>query len=290
MDDQEGERRIAETAACRDADFIPKVPEAGRVQVNAAGDRVQVMHNGLLVLADAYYGSFITRIVELLRGHHEPQEEKVFHEVLRVVPPGSTMLELGAYWAYYSLWFQRAVAGARNFMIELERDALECGRRNFQLNGMRGDFTRARVGRTSSAGWQEAGLGAKGGEVGQVCVRDFAQAKGLDTVDLLHADIQGNEYDMLRGCGDLFDQRKIGFVFLSTHSLKLHYKCLRHLTRRGYFIIAQHTPKESYSVDGLIAASASHGVVPPITISKKPISVRLRLKSTVYRCWYFFIA
>ena len=70
----------------------------------------------------------MTQIIERLKGHHEPQEEKVFHEVLKAVAPGSTMIELGCYWAYYSLWFQKAVKNARNFMIEPAKAALECGR------------------------------------------------------------------------------------------------------------------------------------------------------------------
>jgi len=283
MDAREAKRRVEAAAACRDADAIPKVPNAGQVRVDQAGQRVQVMHNGLLVLADGYYGSFTTQIIERLRGHHEPQEEKVFHEVLKVVPPGSAMLELGAYWAYYSLWFQHVIQGARNFMIEPQRDALECGMRNFQLNGLRGDFTRAFVGRVSSNGWQQDGVPGQNAEVGHVCVKDFARSKGLDSVGLLHADIQGSEYEMLCGCGDLLDQKRIGFVFLSSHSLKLHYQCLRYLARKGYWIIAEHTPKESYSEDGLIAASAAPGAVPPVEISKKPLSVRQKVKAAVFK-------
>jgi hypothetical protein len=124
MGEREVRWRVETAAACRDADFIPKVPNAAQVRVDEAGNRVQVMHNGLLVLADGYYGRFITEIIERLRGHHEPQEEKVFCEVLKAVPAGSTMIELGAYWAYYSLWFQQAVPNARNFLIEPEPTAL----------------------------------------------------------------------------------------------------------------------------------------------------------------------
>jgi hypothetical protein len=109
----------------------------------------------------------------------------------------------------------------------------------------------------------------------------------LGLLGLLHADIQGFEYEMLCGCGDLLDQKQIGFVFLSTHSLKHHYQCLRHLTQRGYSIITEHTPKESYSEDGLIAAAALPGAVPPVAISKKPLSLRLRLKTAVFKWLYF---
>jgi FkbM family methyltransferase len=276
-------RRVNEALLCADADYIPKVPEAGNVRVNEKGNRVQVMHNGLLVLADGYYGDFMTQIIERMKGHHEPQEEKVFHEVLKAVAPGSTMIELGCYWAYYSLWFQKEVKNARNFMVEPAKAALECGRRNFQLNGMRGDFTLARIGRTSSKGWQASGAGAANGEAPTVCVRDFVREKGIDNVALLHSDIQGFEYEMLQGCGDLIVRREIEFVFVSTHSLKVHFQCLKCLTRNRYTIIADHTPKESYSEDGLIVGAATPSAVPRVQISKRPVSARQKLKAAVFQ-------
>jgi FkbM family methyltransferase len=276
-------RRINEALLCADADYIPKVPDAGKVRVDEQGNRVQIMHNGLLVAADGYYGDFVTQIIERMKGHHEPQEEKVFHEVLKAVPAGSTMIELGCYWAYYSLWFQKAVKNARNFMIEPAKAALECGRKNFRLNGMRGDFTLARIGRTSSTGWVASGAEAADAAAPTVCVRDFVREKGIEKVTLLHSDIQGFEYDMLRGCGDLIAGRQIEFVFISTHRLKGHFQCLKHLTHSGYTIVAEHTPKESYSEDGLIVGTASPSAVPQVQISKRPVSARQRLKAAAFK-------
>src|SRR5271167_3344686 len=84
-------RRVAMTASCRDADYIPKVDGGGNV-VDAGSYRYQVMHNGVRVLEDCYYGRWMTELIRLLRGHHEPQEEKIFYELLRHIPPGSTMV------------------------------------------------------------------------------------------------------------------------------------------------------------------------------------------------------
>ena len=276
-------RRVNEALLCADADCIPKVPDAGTVRLDRNGRRVQVMHNGLLVAADGYYGEFVTQIIERLKGHHEPQEEKVFYEVLKAVAPGSTMIELGCYWAYYSMWFHHTVKNASNFMIEPARAALECGRANFQLNGMRGDFTLARIGRTSSPAWIASDAATAKGEPPTVCVKDFVREKRIEKVSLLHSDIQGFEYEMLQGCGDLITGRQIDFVFISTHSLKLHFQCLKYLARAGYTTIAEHTPKESYSDDGLIAAAASPNAVPPVQVSKRPVSARLKLKAAALK-------
>ncbi len=253
------------------------------VRVNDDGNRVQIMHNGVIVSADGYYGEVNTRIVERLKGHHQPQEEKVFYEVLKTLAPGSTMIELGCYWAYYSLWFHKAVKGARNFMIEPNKRALQCGINNFRLNRMSGDFTQAVVGKSSIEGWQRAGAGAENAAAGHDCVKDFVQGKGIEEVALLHCDIQGYEYEMLCGCGDLVDEKKIGFFFISTRSLKAHFQCLKHLVARGYVILAGHVPKAGYSEDGLLVASSVRSCQEPIEISKKPVSLRQRFKAAFFR-------
>ena len=68
------------TVSCRDCDLIPKVADAGQV-ISFEGKPVQIMHNGVRVVAGGYYGDWMMGIIERLRGHHEPQEEVVFHEV-----------------------------------------------------------------------------------------------------------------------------------------------------------------------------------------------------------------
>ena len=71
-------------------------------------------------------------------------------EILKVIPPGSTMMEMGAYWGYYSLWFQSAISGAKNIMVEPVEENLRIGRRNFKLNGREGIFVHAYAGSQSS--------------------------------------------------------------------------------------------------------------------------------------------
>ncbi len=80
--------RIELAASGRDTEEIPKVPDAGMVFHNTAGEAIQLMHNGVKVIADAYYGQFNSEIVKKLRGHHEPQQERVFHELLKLVTAG----------------------------------------------------------------------------------------------------------------------------------------------------------------------------------------------------------
>ena len=74
------------TVSCRDCDLIPKVPDAGKV-ISFEGKPVQIMHNGVRVVAGGYYGDWMTSIIERLQGHHEPQEEAVFHEISSMLRP-----------------------------------------------------------------------------------------------------------------------------------------------------------------------------------------------------------
>lgn len=249
--------RVALAAACRDADAIPKHPLAGQV-LERGRRRVQVMHNGLEVVADGYYGEFITRIISKLRGHHEPQEEKVFHAVLSTLGPSPVMIELGGYWSYYSLWFLKARPKGRAIIVEPIASRLEVSRANFGLNGMRAEFVMAAVGAADS-GEAEFCTGAESSIVPRVSVDGLRAERNVTDIDILHLDIQGFEGQALRGATKLLAERAARWIFVSTHrhledgrSMDLHEDCLCRLIGAGYDLVAAHTPEESYSTDGLI--------------------------------------
>ena len=76
------------------------------------------MHNGLLIFEGCYYGGWTTEIIRGLSGHHEPQEEPCFAEMLRMLAASEHssspfMVELGSFWAYYSMWFLTGVREGR---------------------------------------------------------------------------------------------------------------------------------------------------------------------------------
>jgi hypothetical protein len=48
--------RAEMTVSCRDCDPIPKVPDSGKV-ISFKGKPVQIMHNGVRVVAGGYYGA-----------------------------------------------------------------------------------------------------------------------------------------------------------------------------------------------------------------------------------------
>ena len=121
-----------------------------------------------------------------------------------------------------------------------------------------------------------------------ITVDELAKKEDLTKIEILHADIQGHEYAMLLGTTDLLKSKLVRFVFLSTHGFKIHAKCLGFLRKRRYKIIAEHTPGESYSVDGLIVACADWNV-DKIKVTKKPQGIRDRTKSLACRYLSYFV-
>ena len=220
--------------------FIPRVPDAGRILRGK-----QIMHNGLRINAGSYYGFEESILMHENRGVHEPQEERLFQEVLPHIEPGAVMIEMGAFWSFYSMWFNKTVCGARNYMLEPEGFNLESGRHNFRLNGMLGEFRHCGVG-------ERSGIMPSGVPI--ICVDDFVRTEGIAHVHLLHADIQGQEVAMLRGATFLFTNQLVDWIFVSTHSENLHADCLALLDEYGCLVVAAVQPSESYSVDGIIVA------------------------------------
>jgi FkbM family methyltransferase len=253
-------RRVLMTAGCADCREIPKVPLAGQTFAGPAG-RFQLMHNGVRILEDCYCGRWMTELIRRLEGHHEPQEEKAFHELLAYVPAGGTMVELGSWWAYYSLWFRARVPEARLFLVEPDPRNLEVGRQNFALNGADGRFFNYSVGRASQPA---APFRCDDGlvyPVPQISVDDLLTQTGIGRVDLLLVDIQGAELEMLAGAVRSLARGAIRFLVLSTHHHSIsgdpliHQKCLHFLQEHQAHVLAEHNIAESYSGDGLIVAS-----------------------------------
>jgi SAM-dependent methyltransferase len=256
-------RRVRMTVSCRDTDPLPKVSGAGEV-VEQDGQRVQIMHEGTRVIADGYCGSWMTDVIRGLRGHHEPQEELLFHHLLTHVRPGSLFVELGSYWAYYTNWYLGAVPGSTALCVEPDARNLDVGRRNLAINGRTSTFVQAFVGKPSTSS-RDASLG---------CLDMDAVIGRVDgkPIEVLHMDVQGAELAFIRSMRSAVEQRQVRFVVVSTHhesisgSATTHEDCVQALQALGAKVFVEHDVFESYSGDGLIVAgflSADRSIVLP---------------------------
>ena len=248
---------------CRDSDALPKVADAGRI-VDAPEGRVQIMHNGLRVKAGGYHGDWMAQIIRALRGHHEPQEELIFADLMRYVRHNSLIVELGAFWSYYSLWYLREIPGSRAFCIEPDPASLAVGRFNAELNSMadRMVYRQAWVGDGATT------------ELTAVCESDnvartlplmnmqaVSSLTGGQPIEMLHMDVQGAELGFLRSIAEVPAAQRPRFLVVSTHHSSIsgspttHVDCVAELRSLGAHVLVEHSVQESFSGDGLIVAS-----------------------------------
>jgi FkbM family methyltransferase len=261
------EERIALAQRGRDCDDLPKVPDAGQVQTEPDGTRVQIMHNGLKVLADGYCGEWMTRLIRLCQGHHEPQEERHFHQAALTLPQNATMIELGGNWSYYSAWFLHGQPARRAVVLEPDPANRAVGERTMQLNGLSAEFVAGFAGATPA----EPSLfpTERSGTLllPRLSVPQLMADCDIEFLDLLHCDAQGAEFDVLEGCRDLFLAGRVKLAFVSTHAHPIsgdpltHQHCIDLLKACGAVIEAEHDAWESFSGDGLIVAR--FGRAPP---------------------------
>ncbi len=256
-------QRTLMTIGCRDTDFISKVTGAG--QAIKRGDvTLQRMHNGIEVLYGGYYGDWMAHIIRGLNGHHEPQEEAIFHTLMRYIRHKSTIVELGCFWAYYTQWFLKEIPDSVALCIEPDKHNLEVGKQNTIINGHseRVRFINAWIGGESKPK-HEAPTET---EVTPIPIPmmnapDVLTEAQTHVIELLHMDIQGAELAFLKTISLKMAREKLRFIMVSTHhscisgSTTTHSDCLEALRNLGATILVEHDVIESYSGDGLILAS-----------------------------------
>lgn len=231
--------RIDKVKQSSDNNKIQHVRDAGKIFPG-----YQLMHNGIRITLGSYYDYGNTHLLVENKGVHEPQEEYVFQQVLPFIREGGTMMELGSYWAFYSLWFASVVKRARCMMIEPDPHKMNFGKLNFKLNALNGEF---RLGFID-------GYTNEGPAIPFYNVDHLMKLFRVDFLDILHSDIQGYEFKMLQGAKSALSNKKVGYIFISTHSNELHRQCIEELKKHGYIVVADADLDESYATDGIIVA------------------------------------
>ena len=222
--------------------FIERVADAGYVDKN----NCVILHNGnrVPIAGDfAYYAGF-SHILIFNRGVHEPLEEYCFQEMLKKIKIKSPIIiELGAYWAHYSMWVKKKFPEAKCYMIEPVLKNLECGKNNFRINNFSGEFINNSI---------------QNSEVGGSFQLDiFASEKKLTSINILHCDIQGFEVPMLESTKLIFENQIVDYVFISTHSEPIHRWVIKKFEKFKYKIEVSSGPdNHSTSYDGFVLASS----------------------------------
>lgn len=256
--------RIIMTAKCNDSDHIPKVENAGQVFIQE-NTPCQLMHNGLKVVPGGYYGAWMSKLIKILKGHHEPQEEKVFNEIVKRASSSGLMIELGCFWAYYSLWFLKENQDRIAIGLEPDPTHLDIAIQNTKLNKL-SDQIRIINGLAASTSSDAISLRTESGiavTLRGYTIKDLLYTSHKSKIEILHCDAQGAEHFIIDQVIELGIDHRLRFCVISTHAYEItgdpltHQKCLEKLQAAGAHIIAEHDVHESFSGDGLIAASFS---------------------------------
>lgn len=260
----EEQKRVSMTLKCLDSHSIPKVESAGKV-LSEAGLSVQLMHNGIKVVQGGYYGDWMSELIAQLNGHHEPQEELVFDAINRRAAPDGLMIELGCYWAYYSLWFLKDQPSRRAIGLEPDHNHLQIAQKNACLNNLDNQFL-ALHGLSSQVSQTSVAIRTESGQdltLTGYTLEDLLALGHLPKIEIAHCDAQGAEHHVVDQIISLGTQQRLRFCVVSTHAYEItgdpltHQTCLDKLIKAGAHIIAEHDVHESFSGDGLIAASFS---------------------------------
>ena len=225
------------------------------------------------------------------RNVHEAEEEEIFVELIRRLPPDGCFVDVGAAIGYYLILARRLAPRLTIHGVEpLERHRRFL-RENLLLNGLTvDDFVIHPEGLTSSAGsetFMDRGYSSRltaGGEKKKVSLstrwKHFLESIGLrkpknvvltiptitlDTfvgrlgrsIDLLQMDVQGLEVEVLKGAIESMRTGAVKAFLIGTHGwargLTLHEDCGELLRANGYTIEIDQ-PNTKNQPDGILVA------------------------------------
>lgn len=216
--------------------LIDRVPEAGYVK-----DGLVYLHNGFRVKLsgeNSYYDDF-SEILVINRGVHEPLEEFAFQEMLKQSSGSGSMLEVGAYWGHYSMWFKGKNPRGQVVLAEPYESHLNVGKSNFSLNDLEGHFVQSFVGKPGP---------------NTMSIAQILDSHKVEELEVLHVDIQGAEVQLLQDSERELKSGRVRRVFISTHSESIHSQIKTIITECGLIVEVESDYEHTTSEDGLIVA------------------------------------
>lgn len=224
------------------------------------------------------------------RNVHEAEEEDIFADLIRHLPPDGCFVDVGAAIGYYLILARQLSPSLTIHAVEpLERHRTFL-RENLALNSLtNADFVIHPEGLTSSEGsvnFMDRGYGSRiprDEKETRLSLstrwKQFLERIGLrkpknrgpkvltiptitlDTlvrrigrpIDLLQMDVQGLEVEVLKGGAQAMAAGDVKSFLIGTHSLTIHQECLARLTASGYTIEVDQ-PDTKEQPDGIIVA------------------------------------
>lgn len=216
---------------------------------------------------------------------HEPEEEKIFVEIIHSLPETACFVNIGAAVGYYAILAKKLTPGLTVHAVEPLAQHRKFFRENIKLNKFNlRDFTlhhEAIACRKGMDYFLEQDYGSvllnesavtktflqtilekftpkqsdgakKKSLVHTITLNDLIKRVGRP-VDLLMMDVQGLEADILHSGTDVLQARKIKTLLIGTHGHAVHQSCLFILQQHG-FSISYEQPDPVGQPDGMIHA------------------------------------
>lgn len=161
-----------------------------------------------------------------------------------------SMLELGSNQAYYSLLFKSILIDKNviSLMVEPHDRYMVRGIEQFNINDYEGHFINKSIG----GKWVAHNTSF---DKPLTSVDEIIQEYKLDTLTVLHSDIDGSEIPMLKGSDWALSNKKIEYAFVLTHGLEIHLECLEIISKYDYEILLDHR-EDNVGADRLIIAKS----------------------------------
>jgi hypothetical protein len=157
-----------------------------------------------------------------------------------------SMLELGSNQAYYSLLFKSILKdkNVTSILVEPHDPYIVRGIEHFKINNYEGHFLNESIGTSWIAHNTYFDKPITN-------VDKIIQEYKLDSLNVLHSDIDGAEITMLEGSDWALTNKKIEYAFILTHGWETHSKCLDIISKYDYEILMDHQ-EDNIGADRLI--------------------------------------
>lgn len=184
----------------------------------------------------------VTICYRLNRGDLQSIREVWFEGAYRLPfpDPSGVLLDLGANIGLTSLWMAKRYPFTRIIAVEPEPGNAALVRRNFDLNGIKGEVLEAAVGATDGAAKfqvhrnsNQGKLSESGVPVAMVSVNSILEKFSLPQLDLVKIDIEGGEQELFRGPTAWLDRTTA--IIIEFHPTSVDYPLLtKLLENRGF--------------------------------------------------------
>ena len=194
-------------------------------------------------------------------------EIEIFSNILNNIDNKNNpiMIEIGSFWAVWSLFFRQKFPNGKNILIELGKRQLYVGVKNFLNNNFNCEYYHGGFNIESSGTFNNKlsdieydSILDQGVNIDELILNDLElnfkfkdlnltgdnldfnkiyKDNKLDTIDLLHMDIQGSELLLIKDLIKYITNKKILNIIIATHSEEIHQKIINILNTSNYEII-----------------------------------------------------